>query len=69
MKVLTTLRIAAANRIARFHKNQKGLETLQVVLIIAVAAIILALIVNQWPDIRDWAVEAITAVTDFTTEG
>ena len=54
-------------RIASFHNNEKGMETLQVVLIIAVAAIILALIVNQWEAIRDWATSAIEAITDFET--
>lgn len=50
-------------RMARFNKNQKGLETLQVVLIIAVAAVILALVVNQWPAIRDWANEALDYIS------
>ena len=51
------------HRVARFNKNQKGLETLQVVLIIAVAAVILALVVNQWPTIRDWANEALDFIS------
>ena len=63
MKVFTNLR----NKVANFNNDERGMETLQVVLIIAVAAIILALIVNKWDDIRDWAVEAIDAVTDFET--
>ena len=63
MKVFTNLR----NKVANFNNDERGMETLQVVLVIAVAAIILALIVNKWDDIRDWAVEAIDAVTDFET--
>ena len=55
------------NRITSFDRDERGMETLQVVLIIAVAAIILALIVNKWEDIRTWAVEAIDAVTEFKT--
>lgn len=43
------------------------METLQIVLIVAVAAIILALIVNQWPNIKTWAQNAIQAVTNFKT--
>ena len=60
--VMTQIR----GRLARFNKNQKGLETLQVVLIIAVAAIILSLIVTQWPTIKGWAEKAIKAITDFS---
>ena len=52
-----------SDRVARFNRNQKGLETLQVVLIIAVAAVILALVVNQWPAIRDWANEALKYIS------
>ena len=62
-KVMTQIRA----RVARFNKNQKGLETLQVVLIIAVAAVILALVVNQWPAIKEWAEAAIEAITSFET--
>jgi hypothetical protein len=56
-------------RMSRFNKNQKGLEALQVVLIIAVAAVILALVVNQWPTIRDWANGAIDYITGDTDIG
>ncbi len=57
------------NRVTKFHNNEKGMETLQVVLIIAVAAIILALIVNQWDGIKEWAEQAIKTITDFKNEG
>ena len=54
-------------RVSRFNKNQKGLETLQVVLIIAVAAIILSVIVSQWPKIRDdFLIPAIESITSFS---
>ena len=61
MKAVTNLR----NRIARFHNNESGMEALQTVLIIAVAAIILALFVNQWATIKSWAESAIKAITGF----
>ena len=67
MTKLTIWKESIKNRILNFNKNQKGLETLQVVLIIAVAAIILALIVNQWPGIKSWAENAISAITGFST--
>ena len=63
--VMTQIR----GRMARFNKNQKGLETLQVVLIIAVAAVILALVVNQWPAIRDWANDALDYISTDTDIG
>ena len=59
MKTLTTIK----NRIASFDQDERGMETLQVVLIIAIAAMILALIVNAWPAISDWAQKAIETVT------
>ena len=64
MRLLRIWSLMMQNRFSRFHRNQKGLETLQVVLIIAVAAIILALIVNQWPNIRDWANDMIDYVVE-----
>ena len=62
-KVMTQIRA----RVARFNKNQKGLETLQTVLIIAVAAVILAFVVNQWEGIEMWAEGVITDITSFGT--
>jgi len=44
MPRLLTLR----NRLIRFHKNEEGLEALQVVMIIAVAALVLILIKTSW---------------------
>lgn len=63
MKPISKIR----QRIANFDKDERGMETLQVVLIVAVAAIILALIVNQWPNIKTWAENAIKAITGFKT--
>ena len=62
---LTTFR----KRIRRFHANQKGLETLQVVLIIAVAAVILAFIVNSWETISGWAGQVLQDIVDFEASG
>ena len=35
-------------RLTRFHKNEQGLEALQVVMIIAIAALVLILIKTSW---------------------
>jgi len=44
MSSMSTLR----NRLVRFHNNEEGLEALQVVMIIAVAALVLILIKTSW---------------------
>lgn len=43
-----------AARFRRFHRDERGLESLQVVLILALAAIILALLKWLWPVIQEW---------------
>ncbi len=65
MKVTTT---NLRNRLAAFHKNEDGMEALQMVLIIAIAAIILALVVRVWPTISEWVVKMINLVTGMETE-
>jgi ABC-type microcin C transport system permease subunit YejE len=69
MKAIKTIKPVSTirQRIASFNQDERGMETLQIVLIVAVAAIILALIVNQWPNIKTWAQNAIQAVTNFKT--
>lgn len=61
MKTLSAIR----QQIANFDRDERGMETLQVVLIIAIAAIILALIVKQWEGIRTWVLSMIGEVTDM----
>ena len=57
-------------RMTSFDRDERGMETLQTVLIVAVAAMILALIVTQWGNISEWAINAINNVTggDMSTE-
>lgn len=42
------------NSLASFHQDEEGLEALQVVMIIAVAAIMLLFIKMNWGKIKDW---------------
>jgi len=42
------------NSLKKSHRDARGLETLQVVAILAVAAIILAVIRVFWNDIKKW---------------
>jgi hypothetical protein len=51
----------------RIHNDERGLETLQVVMIIAVAALILALVKLTWPSIQDWFNKLVQAITGWTS--
>lgn len=42
------------NLLKKLHRDEEGLETLQVVMIVAIAAIILALLKIFWADIKKW---------------
>jgi len=45
-----------AKAIRAFHEDEDGLEAMQVVIIVALAAVILLWVMKTWwPDIRDWA--------------
>lgn len=37
-----------------FHRNEAGLEILQVVMILAVAAVALIAVKYKWDDIKEW---------------
>jgi len=53
--------------IRRIHNDERGLETLQVVMIIAVAALILALVKLTWPSITAWFNKLVQAITGWTS--
>ena len=40
--------------IEAFHNDEEGLETLQVVMILAVAAVALIVVKNKWTTIKNW---------------
>lgn len=61
MKTLTKIK----NQLIKFHKNEAGLEALQVVMIIAIAAIFLIFIKTNWETVKEWAQDLIKQVTDF----
>jgi hypothetical protein len=52
--------------IAKFHSDEEGLETLQVVMIIGIAAVILAIVRNQFPTIRGWFEQMLGNITGWT---
>jgi hypothetical protein len=53
----------------RIHEDEAGLETLQVVMIIAIAAIFLALIKFFWADIKAWATKLVQAISGTGGQG
>lgn len=63
MKTLTNFK----KQLSKFHNDEAGLEALQVVMIIAIAAVFLIFIKTQWGTIKSWAENLIGSVTDFTS--
>lgn len=43
-----------SQRLKKFHNDEAGLEALQVVMILAVAAVALIVVKTQWDTIRKW---------------
>ena len=57
----------AGESVKKFHNNEDGLEALQIVMIIAVAAVALIFVKTNWTDnIKPWAEDLIEQVVDFT---
>ena len=53
----------AFRRLRSFHRDEKGLEALQVILIVAIAAIILALLKVYWGEVKTWFRKAVEVIT------
>ena len=53
------------NAIARFHNDQRGMETLQTVMLIAVAAIVLLFVKTYWEEIQDWFSGLVDQILDW----
>ncbi|HEY7311857.1 MAG TPA: hypothetical protein VH643_21010 [Gemmataceae bacterium] len=49
----------------RIHNDERGLETLQVVMIIAIAALILGLLKLAWPTIKTWFSGLVKNITGW----
>jgi len=67
MQVFKTLanKINAAAR--KFDQDQEGMETMQIVMIIAVAAIVLLFVQGQWNNISGWASGLVGQITGWTS--
>ena len=53
-------------RLRRFHRDDRGIETLQAVMIIAVAALILALVKLFWFDVKNWVALMLADIVGWT---
>ncbi len=47
-------KLTLKSAVSKFHNDEAGLEALQVVMILAVAAVALIVVKGQWDTIRDW---------------
>lgn len=52
-------------RLYRFHRDEKGLEALQVIMIVAIAAVILGLLKLTWWDIKNWFTVTVFPLMGF----
>ena len=50
--------------IYRFHKNEDGIEAIQVVMILAIAAVALIVVRTQWSSIKGWFNEQVSDSVD-----
>lgn len=48
--------------LGQFHPDEEGIEAIQVVMILAIAAVALLLIKSAWPTIRSWFSDALDEV-------
>jgi Flp pilus assembly pilin Flp len=48
-----------------FHEDEEGMEALQVVMIVAMAAVCLIAIVKLWPTVKTWFQGQTKTVTDM----
>lgn len=48
-----------------FHDDEDGMEALQVVIIVAIAAVILGLLKIFWPQIKSWFTGAVNNIKSW----
>ncbi len=66
MQVFKTLANKINTAARKFDQDQDGMETMQIVMIIAVAAIVLLFVKGQWNNIAGWADGLVGQVTSWT---
>jgi len=50
------------NRLRRLHEDEEGMESLQIVMIVAIAGVIFALVRVYWVRIRVWYRSSVDSV-------
>jgi Flp pilus assembly pilin Flp len=51
--------------LARIHRDEQGIEALQAVMVMAVAAVVLALVKTQWPSVKTYFTTKVNNITTF----
>src|SRR5215203_1894312 len=51
------------NTLARIHRDEQGIEALQAVMVMAVAAVVLALVKTQWPSVKTYFTTKVANIT------
>lgn len=57
---------AIKNRICRFHEEEDGIEAIQVVIILAIAAVALLVIKSKWETIKSFFSENTDEATEWS---
>jgi Flp pilus assembly pilin Flp len=51
--------------IARLHRDEQGIEALQAVLVMAIAAVVLAVVKSKWPSIKQFFTTGVDGAVAF----
>lgn len=61
------MRTKISSAVRKFHEDEAGIEAIQVVMILAIAAVALILIKNKWKDISNFFNKNVDDATKFGT--
>jgi hypothetical protein len=64
MTIPSTEKTKVSNALKAFHDDEGGMETLQVVMLVGIAAIVLIVVKLFWNEIRNWVVDLWTELKD-----
>jgi Flp pilus assembly pilin Flp len=59
----------AVSSLRRFHNDEQGIETINAVMLLAIAAMVVVVLISQGKTIIDWMKARIGEVTSKTTIG
>lgn len=61
------MRTKISSAVRKFHEDEAGIEAIQVVMILAIAAVALILIKSKWGDIKKFFEDNVVEATKFGT--